>query len=288
MNAGKHVISAVPAGISLEELQRLVETVKSSGMRYAMAETTYYRPQIITCRRWAAEHSFGEIFYSESEYHHNITNLMYDERGLPTWRHGYPPMYYITHQTGAIVPVTGERLVEVRAIGWGDGHEVLQTNRYQNPFWNTVGFFTTERGHASRIAIYWHAAAGFAQRSQFHGSKRSYISERQLENHPDIVMRWAGGEEDKDLPEKVEAAPADDPPEKYWDLLPEPLRLPGGHAGAHNHITHDFISAIVDDRHPAVNVWEAANYTAPGLVAHRSALNDGEVLKIPDFGRASS
>ncbi len=41
----------------------------------------------------AKEDRFGDVFYSESEYHHNITNLMYDERGLPTWRHGYPPMF---------------------------------------------------------------------------------------------------------------------------------------------------------------------------------------------------
>ena len=77
MEAGKHVVCAVPAGISLEELEQLVDCVSRTGMRYMMAETTYYRPQIITCRHWANEEQFGEIFYSESEYHHNITHLMF-------------------------------------------------------------------------------------------------------------------------------------------------------------------------------------------------------------------
>ena len=34
MEAGKHVISAVPAGLSVEELERLIETVKKTGMKY--------------------------------------------------------------------------------------------------------------------------------------------------------------------------------------------------------------------------------------------------------------
>ena len=45
MKAGKHVISAVPAGMSVEELELLLETVKKTGMKYMMAETSYYRPQ---------------------------------------------------------------------------------------------------------------------------------------------------------------------------------------------------------------------------------------------------
>ena len=41
----------------------------------------------------------------------------------------------------------------------------------------------------------------------------------------------------------------------------------------------------MEDRAPAVDVYEAANYTVPGIVAHRSALKDGESLKIPVYGR---
>ena len=40
MKMEKHVISAVPAGMSEEELELLLETVKKMGMKYMMAETT--------------------------------------------------------------------------------------------------------------------------------------------------------------------------------------------------------------------------------------------------------
>ena len=78
--------------------------------------------------------------------------------------------------------------------------------------------------------------------------------------------------------------PADDDQQKYWHLLPEPMRAESGHAGSHAQITHEFVDAITNERHPDVDVWESAAYTAPGLVAHASALNDGELMTIPDFG----
>ncbi|MGC8793502.1 MAG: Gfo/Idh/MocA family protein, partial [Bryobacteraceae bacterium] len=261
MKAGKHVISAVPAGMTLEELERLIETVKRTGMRYMMAETSYYRPEIITCREWARQGLFGTIFYSESEYHHEgLLALMYDDRGLPTWRHGYPPMLYPTHCTGMVIPVTGERLVEVQAIGWGDGHEVLQTNQYKNPFWNTTGFFKTSRGHASRLSICWHIAAAGTERGAFYGDRLSYIMARP-EGSPNTVIRIAREGrtvlDAEGYPQGSVSIEAYKQP-NHHEKLPEPLRVPTGHGGSHAFITHEFIQAIVEDRHPEVNVWEAA------------------------------
>jgi predicted dehydrogenase len=278
MKAGKHVISAVPAGMSLEELERLLECVKSTGLRYMMAETSYYRPQIITCREWARKGEFGTIFYSEAEYHHEgLLPLMFDDRGFPTWRHGFPPMHYPTHSTGMIVPVTGERLVEVQAVGWGDRSEVLQTNQYRNPFWSTTGFFKTSGGHSSRVSVFWHVAAGVTERSQFYGDKLSYIMERP-EHSPDTVIR--------NTPEGRTAIEAYRQP-NHWERLPEPLRIPSGHGGSHTFLVHEFVSAVLEDRHPAVNVWEAIAFTAPGIVAHQSALRGGEPMKIKDYGAAA-
>jgi hypothetical protein len=72
----------------------------------------------------------------------------------------------------------------------------------------------------------------------------------------------------------------------HTEKLPEPLRIKSGHGGSHTFITHEFISAIVEDRHPKVDIWEAAAYTLPGIIAHKSALRGGELLKIKDYGKA--
>ncbi len=289
MKSGKHVISAVPAGMSAEELERLLETVKSTGMKYMLAETSYYRPETMTCMEWAREGKFGTIFYSEAEYHHEgLIPLMFDDRGFPTWRHGFPPMHYPTHCTGMVVPVTGERLVEVQAVGWGDRHEALETNQYENPFWNTTGFFKTSGGHACRISVFWHVAAGVTERAQFYGDRLSYIMERP-EGAPNTVIRIAKDGKTVIGPDgypqgdvSIEAYKQPD----HFEKLPAPMRVKTGHGNSHTFLTHEFISAILEDRHPTVNVWEAIAYTLPGIVAHQSALRGGEPLKIKDYGRA--
>ena len=62
-----------------------------------------------------------------------------------------------------------------------------------------------------------------------------------------------------------------------------PLRHDTGHEGSHAFLTHEFIDALVKNRRPAVDVYAAVACTAPGIVAHQSALRDGERLKIPSF-----
>ena len=291
MKVGKHVISAVPAGMSVEELEQLLDSVKKFGLKYMMAETSYYHAEIMTCQEWRRQGKFGTLFYSEAEYHHEgLIPLMYDSAGFPTWRHGFPPMHYPTHCTGMIIPVTGERLVEVQATGWGDGHEVLQTNEYENPFWNTTGFFKTSGGHACRISVFWHVAAGGTERAQFFGDRLSYIMARP-EKSPNTVVQIskdgktlidANGYPESNVSIEAHALP------NYFERLPEPMRVKTGHGNSHTFLTHEFVRAIVEDRTPAVDVYEAIAYTLPGIVAHQSALRGGEVLKIRDYGKASS
>jgi len=43
--------------------------------------------------------------------------------------------------------------------------------------------------------------------------------------------------------------------------------------------------SIIQEREPLVDIYEAIAMTAPGIVAHQSALKDGEQLKIPQFDR---
>jgi hypothetical protein len=64
------------------------------------------------------------------------------------------------------------------------------------------------------------------------------------------------------------------------------MRVKTGHGNSHTFLTHEFISAIREDRHPAVNIWEAIAYTLPGVIAHQSALKGGVSMKIRDYGAA--
>ena len=41
---------------------------------------------------------------------------------------------------------------------------------------------------------------------------------------------------------------------------------------------------LAREQTPPLNVWKAASFCAPGIVAHQSALRDGETMNVPDFG----
>jgi len=60
----------------------------------------------------------------------------------------------------------------------------------------------------------------------------------------------------------------------------------GGHGGSHAYLVHEFVDAVAHQRQPAINVWEAVRYMAMGVMAHKSALRDGETLDVPDWGDA--
>ena len=68
-------------------------------------------------------------------------------------------------------------------------------------------------------------------------------------------------------------------------MVPEGMRVDSGHGRAHPFITNEFVTALVEDREPATNIYEALAYCVPGIVAHQSSLKGGKQLKIPNFDK---
>jgi predicted dehydrogenase len=75
LKAGKHVYSAVPAAVTLDELDELVKTVEETGLTYALGETSYYRPPTIYCRNRFRRGDFGRFVYGEGHYYHDMSHV---------------------------------------------------------------------------------------------------------------------------------------------------------------------------------------------------------------------
>ena len=285
LKAGKHVLLAVPAVLTLEQCNGLRETVRRTGLTYMMAETSYYRQNTISVRDFYKKGAFGTIFSAAAEYNHPGLETLYFENGKPTWRHGLPPMKYPTHCTSFLISVTGERLTRVSCLGWGDDSPILKKNKFNNPFWNETAFFQTNRNTPFRVEVNWKGALRNAERAEWRGTKMSFYS-GQSESDEEIIVH-AGNEIKKDDGgfDYKESTVEVYKPVMWWDtdLLPSPLRHQSGHGGSHTFITHEFIDALINNRKPAIDIYEALAYTAPGIVAHESALKNGESMKIPSF-----
>lgn len=278
MNAGKHVMCVIPAAISLDHCQQLIDTVKSTGQIYMYGETSCFRPITLLAKDLFNKGSFGRVYYSDGEYTHDVyTDLeagiktWFVRDGKRTWRYGYPQGYYIGHGNGPVISVTRDKYTEVVAIGTPhpDDHEIWQDNQYGNPFVNTTFFFKTAGGNSSRIAGHHLTGMPGKEGADFAGTKMA------------LFVPW--GEQPAEInyphetPKKVDVSP-------YQQLLPPELRDRRGHGGSHSHIIHEFVSACIEERAPSVDVYHAAAITAPGIVGFHSALKGGEMLKIPDFG----
>lgn len=273
MEAGKHVISACPACMTLEDAAKLKEVKERTGLTYMTAETSYFRWETITARRMHAAGLFGELVYTEAEYYHPMNKAERDalwyRDGQRTWRYGFAPMLYPTHSTAFLVGVTGERLTKVSSVGWGDDDPALKDNVYNNPFFNETGMFVTNKGKPFRCNVGWKLNA-HGERAQWFGTKAS------------LYMPGSGGQPyAMQLPDKQVAEMPD-----YFQMLPEPMRQDTGHGASHPFLTNEFVTALLEKREPATNLYEALAFCVPGIVAHESSKKGGEQLTIPSFDRA--
>jgi predicted dehydrogenase len=253
---GKHVASAVPAVFgSVEQAHELFAAVKTSRLNYMMFETSYFHEDLYAMRKLYKAGSLGALVYSEGEYFH------YMEQPIPSykdWRVGLPPQWYPTHSNAYYTGVTGGSFTEVSCMGTPSRIEHLQprNNRYRNAFGSEIAMFRTSENGMSRMAVSWDSPGSGGEMGRVRGQKGSFYG------------KYDGLE--KSLPDTKR------PP------LP-PGVAPGGHGGSHGYLTDEFVTSILQNRKPLVDIAQALNMTVAGIVAHQSAGTGGRLIKIPQF-----
>lgn len=253
---GKHVASAVPAVFgSVEDAHKLFDAVKASGLKYMMFETSYFHEDLYGMRQIYNAGGLGKLLYSEGEYFHYMSTPIDSYKG---WRIGLPPQWYPTHSNAYYVGVTGGSFTEVSCLGMPSKIDQFQpaNNRYKNPLATEIALFRTSEGGMSRMGVSWDSPGFGGEMGRIRGQKGSYYGNYDgLEkNLPDIKR--------PPLPPGVDA---------------------GGHGGSHGYLMNEFVTAILQNRKPLVDIAQALNMTVGGIVAHQSALKGGELTKIPQF-----
>jgi predicted dehydrogenase len=266
LHSGKHVLSEVPPVNSLEEGLALRKAVKETKKKYMLAQNTCYWDHIQAWKRMIDDDRIGKVIYAEAEYiaDARASKLAAIRKGETTWRSNLPPIYYCTHSLGPLLYLMKDRCIRAQGFLTKGNFPPINT-----PADMEVGIFKTEKGAVIKILT------GFtlARRPDFHyysvyGTKGCLETNR-------------GGEQEKTL--------------AYFDDIPHlegmaSLPLSAGYTdmsayGAIGETEHllvrDFVEAIEQDKPVPIGVEEALSYGLPGICAHQSATNDGELIEIP-------
>ncbi len=317
MEAGKHVYSAVPIisvpddDETLEWCDRLVNTCRKTGMLYMLGETTFYHAGTMFCRRKAAEGAFGNFVYGEGEYFHDVDagcslrvvrekrtasssgrewlelEKTYLERGIKDG-----PMHYPTHSTSGPVSVMNAHALKVSCYGYSNATNDPYFAR--DAFSNEVALFKMSNGATVRICEFRECGGSFHENETFRimGTSASFAEDVWKCNHRDSKGSAEALEVVKLTPEQMRDPLPPEVVENFKKVYNKNVPadqqnadfVPRGHGGSHPYLVNEFVDAVANGRQPAINVWEAVRYMAMGVMAHKSALRDGEILEVPDWG----
>jgi len=312
LGAGKNAYSAVPMSIELDEISKIIAAVEETGLIYMMGETSYYNPAVVYARQKIADGAFGQVFYSEGDYVHDMDNgfyAAYQFSGGENWKAtaSYPPMLYPTHAIGGVLGALPTYATSVSCIGVpdtrGDGVFDKAVSMFGNDLSNMSAHFGLADGGVMRTNEFrrvGHPAGVHESRFRFYGTDAvmeqtstgaAWSTREGIEDISDL-FHTGEGQRDTSAPEYAGIDPAllhsfSSGTAKVHDRdrLPKEFEgAPNGHEGAHHFLADDFVRAVTQQAQPPVNAWTAARFTVPGIIAQQSALADGKRLDIPDFG----
>lgn len=297
LEACKHVYSAVPVGLTLEEIRSVIRAVEKSGRIYMMGETSYYYPHVIYCRELQQRGGFGHVTYTEASYYHDwdIVNTYAQIRARTGDRFlelaGFPPMHYPSHTTSQVISLLAARMTKVSCLGWIDRHDDgiynPKVNSAKNPYSNETALFAMSDGSVCRINEFRRVGHPGGELMSVYGTEASfeYTQGGAVLIGKDFARTTRLDELLRIRPERHGGTALVQPVER----LPAAFASLGNeHKGSHQFLVDDFLRACVSGEQPPINIWEAANYLAPGYAAHESAMGGGKQVDVVDLSQPAS
>ncbi|MBQ9774158.1 MAG: Gfo/Idh/MocA family oxidoreductase [Clostridia bacterium] len=267
LDAGKHVISEIPAINSLEEARELKAAVlRHPELKYMVGENCCYWAFIQTWKQMYDEGKLGETIYAESEYIHSRDwrEMRPEDYPAEHWRFFNPAIKYLTHNLGPLLYIMDDYCVSASCMV-----PEVKYNPYRKDK-NAVAIFRTAKGAVIRILICFDAFVGFDHNFSIIGTRGSIETDKTKpldDAHSFARFSDVSGS----IHEKVE--------------IPVALQLPGessrGHGGADGKMMKAFIKCILEDTTPPLDVDFAIRISLPGIIASESALEGGTLKEIP-------
>jgi len=267
LQAGKDVFSAITAFHTPAEGVALVEAVEKSGRQYMMDENHCYAREILEMRRLFREGILGDFLYGECEYVHDIRNMMVrNADGSYHWRAWLPAFYYNTHSLGPMLEIANARPVSV--IGQAVESRIAGC---RSPIDFAVSLVRLSSGALVRVLLSFSAV-----REPYSVWYNLYGTQGAVESD-----RWEGGV----VHVYREGDPLVECKHRYVPRFPvcaeEAARA--GHGGGDFYTVHLFLEALRNGTPLPIDVYQACDFTLPGILAYRSWVEGGRCLEVPDL-----
>jgi len=284
LERGIHVLCEVPAAVSEEECRRLVEARGSSRAVYMMAENYLYMRENVLVRELCRRKRFGEPYYAEGEYLHELKGLNEATPWRRRWQTGIRGITYGTHSLGPILHwLAGDRVVRVCCQGSGSHYRDPRGEPYHDD--TAVMLGRTERGALIKIRVDMisdrpHAMTNY----QLQGTDGVYESSRGGPEERGKIWFRELGEEFRwhDLALLLEDE------EFRRRYLPDMWRRAqdaaarAGHGGGDYFVLREFVAAVRAGGPAPVGIHEALDMTLPGLASQTSIQEGGTWIDVPD------
>lgn len=293
LHAGKHVLSEVTAGVTMDELWWLKETVESTGQVYMMAENYCYIPQNQLILNMVRQGLFGEIYFGEGDYLHEVSHLAhrYNRPGAedlagPTWRKywqlGRRGNFYPTHSLGPLMQwFAGDRIRTVST--YGSGWHTDKRFRQED---TTITLCQLESGKLIKLRL--DCLSKRPHNMSYYslqGTKGCFEAPRGLGDQHKLWLDTSGENSDQ-----ADWRPLSD----YYEYLPERYKnateeqKAAGHWGGDFFIVDDFVNAVKGLQAPAIDVYDACEWSAVAILSELSVMNGGRAMEMPDFRKVAS
>ena len=276
LQAGKHVMSETSACFTLAQGVALIEAVEKSGKIYMFAENYPYMLFNQEMRRLYKSGLIGEFKYGEGEYVHPMSadSMNWISPGLNHWRNWLPLTYYNTHSLAPIMYITDTWPAKVNGFILPydpNDEEVFGKTARQSDLASNM---TLRMDNGAVVKLLTGTLRGDSVWVRIHGSKGSMENLRTGNTSMVRVRREAW---EKDPGEPHERIYIPDFPEHHA------AAMRAGHGGGDFFMNHHFAEAIRKNERPYLDVYRGVAMSIVGILAYRSALNDGNTVVVPDF-----
>ncbi len=274
-----HVLSEVPAGVSVAECRELALACRRSKKVYMMAENYTYIQSNVIIRSIIEAGLMGVPYYAEGEYLHELKELNEVTKWRRKWQTGIDGITYGTHSLGPILQwMKGDRVESVCGAGSGHHYRDPRGDEYENQD-SCVMLCRMRNSGLVKIRVDMlsnrpHSCTNY----QVQGTEGAYESSRAAgeKNRIWLKSRSAATNEWTDLETLSEEFLPD-----YWKKGMEEAKK-AGHGGGDYFEILDFVDAVEGTRPCPIGIHEAMDMTLPGLVSQESIGRDCEWIKVPD------